>query len=104
MEKARIVSTEAQSIVSDLGNGHHVWRASPASSWTVLPVVSGAIVMSHSPLSHSLVDELMEAGLVHLFGETQQDCRLTPKGEWYYENVLLTKRVSPKRFAASSGK
>jgi hypothetical protein len=102
MEKARGISTEAQSIVSDLGNGHHVWRASPASSWTVLPVVSGAIVMSHSPLSHSFVDELIEAGLVHLFGETQQDCRLTPKGQWYYENVLLKKRVSPQRFTASS--
>jgi hypothetical protein len=98
MEKARAISTEAQKVVSDLANGHHVWRASRASSWTVVPVVNGVIVMSHSPLSHSFVDELMEAGLVHPFGETQQDCRLTPKGEWYYENVFLKKRVSPRRW------
>jgi hypothetical protein len=84
-----MVTTGAQALIFDLADGCMVSKSSGGAPAIVVPRAGGPILRSRGPVADVFIDELIGKGLAHLFGETPpQPCRLTFKGDAYYERFL----------------
>ena len=87
------LSTGAQLLIYDLANGCIVSRTGRGAPSIVIPRPDGPIPKTKGQISDSVIQKLLDHGLVHLFGETSpQPCKLTLMGEAYYERFLMRAR------------
>lgn len=88
-----ILSVGAQRLLIDLNNGWSVTRSSEGKDCVVMPdhgkPKRGSSPLTKGQASGDALLELMDGGLIEVVGETfPQPCRLTNKGEAYYQRHL----------------
>ena len=83
------LSTEAKLLIVNLACGCTVHKKSGGAPGIVFLPPLGPIPRSPGQAADSVIDELLDCDLVHLFGETfPAPCKLTPMGEAYYDRFL----------------
>jgi hypothetical protein len=84
-----MVSVGAQILIYDLANGCMVSRTGGGAPCVVMPRPGSPVPKTRGQVNDAVVAELLDNGLVQLHGETTpQPCRLTAKGEAFYQRRL----------------